>query len=97
MQQLEQARLSLTDKDTKLDQSAKKNKDFESKLQKLMADFTGVRSKAQEMLVQKDNEIKRLKDKTVGGRKGEQSFTQSPRNNKNLNNSGIDSGDEALS
>lgn len=42
------------------------------------------------MLVQKDNEIKRLKDKTIAGRKG-------TTNQKNLNNSGIDSDDEALS
>jgi len=44
------------------------------------------------MLVQKDNEIKRLKDKTIGGRKPEV-----PSVKKNLNNSGIDSDDDALS
>ena len=51
-----------------------------------MAEFNSVRAKAQEMLVEKDGEIKRLKDKTIAGRKV-----------KNPNNSGIDSDDDALS
>ena len=41
------------------------------------------------MLVQKDTEIKRLREKTIGGRK--------PEPKKNANNSGIDSDDDALS
>ena len=42
------------------------------------------------MLVKKEDEIKRLKEKTIGGRKNSQKTM------KNLNNSGIDS-DDALS
>lgn len=43
------------------------------------------------MLVQKDTEIKRLREKTIGGRKSEQP------SRKNVDNSGIDSDDDALS
>jgi len=38
----------------------------------MSSDFASVRTKAQEMLLQKDMEIKRLKEKTIGGRKTEQ-------------------------
>lgn len=66
----------------------KLNSEYESKFQKLLAEFAQVRGKAQEMLVQKDNEIKRLRDKTIAGR---------PKNRqKNENNSGIDSDEDAL-
>lgn len=44
------------------------------------------------MLVQKENEIKRLKEKTIGGRK-----ESNLNSGRNLNNSGIDSDDDALS
>lgn len=56
-----------------------------------MAEFSLVRTKAQDILVQKENEIKRLKEKTIGGRKG-----TGKDQSRNLNNSGIDS-DDALS
>ena len=45
------------------------------------------------MLVEKDKEIKRLKEKTIGGRKAESPAVVK----QNLNNSGIDSDDDALS
>ena len=81
----------VAEKDHDLKQLSVKNKDLETKIQKLMGEFSSVRTKAQEMLVEKDNDIKRLKEKTIGGRK---SFGKNSQ--RNLNNSGIDS-DDALS
>lgn len=54
-------------------------------MQRLTGEFTTVRAKAQEMLVQKENEIKKLREKTIAGRNNGEA--------KNLNNSGIDSDD----
>ena len=66
----------------------KLNSEYESKFQKLLAEFAQVRAKAQEMLVQKDNEIKRLREKTIAGR--------AKNKQQNENNSGIDSDEDAL-
>ena len=81
--QLETANQLLADRDLELISFQTKNSELETKLQKLQADFSQVRTKAQEMLVQKDSEIKRLREKTIGGRSKEPI--------KNANNSGIDS------
>lgn len=66
--QLDTTNQLLADRDLELISLQTQNTDLSSKLQKIQADFSQVRTKAQEMLVQKDSEIKRLREKTIGGR-----------------------------
>ena len=82
--ELETANQLLADKDLELISVQKHCTELETKLQKVQVDFSQVRTKAQEMLVQKDSEIKRLREKTIGGRGNKEPH-------KNANNSGIDS------
>ena len=55
------------------------NDELEQKLKKLLIEFTQTRTRAQEMLVQRDVEIKKLK-----------SLNNKQDNEENPNNSGID-------
>lgn len=60
-QQLEGFKTDLKEKDELLEKKEKYNKELEQKLQKLLMDFAQMRTKAQEMLVKKDMEIKKFK------------------------------------
>lgn len=60
-QQLEGFKTELKEKDELLEKKEKYNKELEQKLQKLLMDFAQMRTKAQEMLVKKDMEIKKFK------------------------------------
>ena len=62
----------------------KHNLELEQKLQKLLMEFTMVRTKAQEMLINKDQEIKKWK---INAGKSEEEV----KNESNENNSGIES------
>jgi len=74
-------------KETNILNLQKHNTDLEQKLQKLLMEFTQVRTKAQEMLVQRDTEIKKLK--TLNNKQEDE--TERGRNDDNSNNSGIES------
>ena len=71
-------------KQAEMETLRKHNFELEQKLQKLLMEFTQVRTKAQEMLVQKDQEIKKWK---INAGKTEEEV----KDENNLNNSGIES------
>ena len=88
VQQVDSLHMTLRDKEDEIDKLVRQRLDTDSRMHKIMADFSQVRAKAQEMLVHKDAEIKRLREKTIGARK-----EPTP----NVNNSGIDSDDDIIS
>ena len=57
LQQIEQHKLLAQEKDEELEKKKKHNAELEQKLQKLLAEFAQTRTKAQQMLVEKNNEI----------------------------------------
>lgn len=60
--QIDQLTQTLREKDDEISRSEQHNQELEQKLQKLLMEFAQVRTKAQEMLVKKDQEIKKLKN-----------------------------------
>lgn len=87
MLQIENQNNVIEAKETNILNLQKHNTDLEQKLQKLLMEFTQVRTKAQEMLVQRDTEIKKLK--TLNNKQEDE--TERGRNDDNSNNSGIES------
>ena len=61
MYQLDGKQQQIDDKQENIVNLQKHNADLEQKLQKLLMEFTHTRTKAQEMLVSRDNEIRKLK------------------------------------
>lgn len=82
---MDKAQRDLKDETKRLLESRERNEEMEGKLQKLLGEFTQVRTKAQDMLVMKDKEIKKLKD-ALNIKTSENEFA-----GRNENTSGVDS------